>query len=349
LTTRKAKRRSQGLAHALLAIVLAAAIAGCGRDDGTGTPGPRELKLATDAGAKGSPAGDALLRWADLIEAGTNGEIEVRVFYQNELGGQQDLFDLYIANDINLTLNWPMTSYDPRIAVIYTPYMFTDWERALDAYRPGGWMHALLDEIYVDLGLRFFGAWPEGFNGVATKGKYATSAADAAAMQLTLRAAPIFPFPETVQAMGYQTATIDWGEVYPAIQMGVVDGDAANVIYWDYEFFRDVLDYYIHTRQQFNTGILSINRKAWDSLSPAHQRVVEEAAMTIMEEGFESARERDRYYIGKAQEAGITYVELSAGEVEALAEVVRAKVWPLMDERIGKPTMDVVRAYTGSP
>ncbi len=59
---------------------------------------------------------------------------------------------------------------------------------------------------------------------------------------MTLRAAPIFPFPETVQAMGYQTATIDWGEVYPAIQMGVVDGDAANVIYWDYEYFRDTID-----------------------------------------------------------------------------------------------------------
>ena len=83
------------------------------------------LKMATDSGAKGSPSGNALLRWAELIETGTNGEIDVKVFYQSELGGPQDVFDLYIANDINLTLNWPMTSYDPRIAVIYTPYMFT--------------------------------------------------------------------------------------------------------------------------------------------------------------------------------------------------------------------------------
>ena len=113
-----------------------ATITGCGPENSSALVETKVLKMATDSGAKGSPAGNALLRWAELIEAGTNGELDVMVFYQNELGGQQEVFDLFIANDINLTLNWPMTSYDPRIAVIYTPYMFTRWDDALDAYRP---------------------------------------------------------------------------------------------------------------------------------------------------------------------------------------------------------------------
>jgi len=305
--------------------------------------------MATDSGTKGSPSGNALLRWAELIETGTNGEIEVKVFYQHELGGSQDVFDLYIANDINLSLNWPMTSYDPRIAVIYTPYMFTDWDDALAAYRPGGWINGMLATIYADLGLKFFGAWPEGFSGVATKGKYATSVEAASELTMTLRAPPMFPYPETVQAMGYQTATIDWGEVFPAIQMGVVDGDAANVIYWDYEFFRDTIDYYTHTKQNFNTGILSINQAAWDSLSPEQQKVVQDAAIVVMEEGFASAQARDKFYVEKAIAAGINYVELSDEEIKVLAEVVRDRVWPMMQERIGKTTMDTVRANAPEP
>ncbi len=328
----------------IAASIVIATFSGCGPGDSP-TPDDRiVLKMATDSGARGSPAGNALFRWAELIETGSNGELDVRVFYQNELGGQQELFDLYIANDINLTLNWPMTSYDPRIAIIYTPYMFTTWDDALDAYRPGGWVNGMLATIYADLGLKFFGAWPEGFNGIATKGKYATSIDAASAMKMTLRAAPIFPFPETVQAMGYQTATIDWGEVFPAIQMGVVDGDAANVIYWDYEYFRDTIDFYTHTKQQFNTGILSINQAAWDSLSPEHQDVVQDASFIVMEEGFANAQALDKFYVEKAKAAGITYVELSDEEIEALAAVVRDKVWPLMEERIGKQTMDTIRA-----
>ena len=322
---------------------MVAAVSACGSGSSPAQGDTIVLKMATDSGAKGSPAGNALLRWAELIESGTNGELDIMVFYQNELGGQQEVFDLYIANDINLTLNWPMTSYDPRIAVIYTPYMFTSWDDALDAYRPGGWVNGMLATVYTDLGLKFFGAWPEGFNGVATKGKYATSVAAASAMKLTLRAAPIFPFPETVQAMGYQTATIDWGEVYPAIQMGVVDGDAANVIYWDYEYFRDTIDFYTHTKQQFNTGILSINRAAWDSLSPEHQEIIQEASVIVMEEGFANAQAFDKSYVEKAKAAGITYVELSDEEIGVLAEVVRDKVWPMMEERIGKATMDTIR------
>lgn len=299
---------------------------GCGPRSSSTSANTKVLKMATDSGARGSPAGNALLRWAELIETGTNGELDVKVFYQNELGGQQEVFDLFIANDINLTLNWPMTSYDPRIAVIYTPYMFTNWDDALDAYRPGGWINGMLVTIYADLGLKFFGAWPEGFNGVATKGKYATSVDAASELKMTLRAAPIFPFPETVQAMGYQTATIDWGEVYLAIQMGVVDGDAANVIYWDYEYFRDTIDYYTHTKQQFNTGILSINQAAWDSVSPEHQKIIQDAAIIVMEEGFANAQALDKFYVEKAKAAGITYVELSDEELKVLAEVVRDKV-----------------------
>ena len=337
--------RSSRMPSVVIAIMFAfSTVAGCGPRSSSTLVDTKVLKMATDSGARGSPAGNALLRWAELIETGTNGELEVRIFYQNELGGQQEVFDLFIANDINLTLNWPMTSYDPRIAMIYTPYMFTSWDDALDAYRPGGWVNGMLAPIYTDLGLQFFGAWPEGFNGVATKGKYATSVDTASEMKITLRAAPIFPFPETIQAMGYQTATIDWGEVYPAIQMGVVDGDAANVIYWDYEYFRDTIDYYTHTKQQFNTAILSINLAAWDSLSPEHQKIVQDASIIVMEEAFANAQAFDKSYVEKAKAAGITYVELSDEELRALAEVVRDKVWPMMEERIGKTTMDIIRA-----
>ena len=43
------------------------------------------LKMATDSGAKGSPASDAIDRWAGLIKDGTNGEVKVEIFYKNEL------------------------------------------------------------------------------------------------------------------------------------------------------------------------------------------------------------------------------------------------------------------------
>ncbi len=325
----------------LKSFAAAVAVAGLAFGSVTSADAQTVLKMATDSGAKGSPAGDALERWADLIESGTNGEIEIEIFYQNELGGQQEVFDLFVANDVNLMLNWPMTSYDERIAVLYAPYMVFTWEEALEAYRPGGWINGMLDGIYRDIGLKFFGAWPEGFNGIATRGVYAMT--PEAAAELKIRVPPIFPMAESVQAMGYQTATIDWGEVFTAIQTGVVDGDGANVIYWDYEYFRDTLDYYNRTRQQFITGILSMNLEAFEALTAEQQQVVQAAAVTVMEEHFEKARALDESYVQKAIEAGMEYKQPSEAQLRALAERVRAEVWPMMEERIGSEIMATIR------
>jgi len=300
------------------------------------------LRLATDSGARGSPSGDTMDRWAALVEEGTNREVQVDVFYQNELGSQAEVFDLFVAGDIDLMLNWPITAYDERLGVLFTPYMVLSWEEALEAYQPGGWVNEMLGGIYDDLGLVFFGPWPEGFNGVASRGKYAMTPEEA--RDLLIRVPAMFPMAESVQAMGYQTATIDWSEVFTAIQTGVVDGDGANIIYWDYEYFRDVLDYYNQTKQQFVTGILAANRDSMDGLTEEQQDVVREAAITVMEEAFEEARERDEYYIARAQEAGMTYVEPDDDQLRALAERVREEVWPLMEDRIGSEIMDVIRA-----
>ncbi len=300
------------------------------------------LRLATDSGTQGSPAGDTLDEWSRLIEEKSGGDLEVEVYYQNELGGQQEVFDLLVAGGVDMMLSWPMTSYDKRIGVIYTPYMTLSWDEAIEAYSPGGWVNELLGDIFADIGLKFFGPWPEGFNGVASRGSYALNVEDAE--DLTVRTMTVFPAPQTMQALGYQTAAIDWGEVYTALQTGVVDGEAGNVIYWPYEYFRDTLDYYVHTKHFFMTGILTMNMDSYEGLSEEHQQVVSEAAHEIMEQQFVDARERDEHYIAKAQEDGMEYFALPEETLDTFARRARDEVWPLMEEELGAEIMDTIRA-----
>jgi len=303
------------------------------------------LKLATDSGAKGSPSGDALDRWAALIEEGTGGDVSVDVFYQNELGSQAEVLDLLVAGDLDLMINWPVTSYDERLGVLFTPYMVTSWDEAFEAYKPGGWVNEILTDVWADLGVKFFGPWPEGFNGIASRGKYAMTPEDASSLKIRVPA--MFPMAESVQALGYQTATIDWSEVFTAIQTGVVDGDGANIIYWDYEYFRDVLDYYNQVKMQFITGVMTMNQGSWDGLTEDQQKAVASAADTVMNEAFAQAQERDQYYIQQAKDAGMTYIEPSEEDLKGMAKTVREKVWPLMEDRVGKDIMDKIRANAG--
>lgn len=300
------------------------------------------LKIATDSGPEGSPSGNAIAKWAQLIEEGSNGEIDVRVFYQNQLGGQLEVFDLFVAGEVDLMLSWPSTSYDKRIGVLNAPYMVTSWEEALTAYQPGGWVNETLNAVFADLGIRYYGAWPEGFAGVATREKYALDIDSASGLKV--RTPPFFPIPQTLQAMGYQTAAIDWSEVFTSIQTGVVDGDAGNVIYWDYEYFGEVLDYYVRTKHIFVTGNLIANADSMDALSQEHQNLVRDSAIIIMEEQFAAARTEDEKYVQLAIEDGMEYFEPSEEDLRPMIEKVRAEVWPMMEADIGSEIVDQMRA-----
>lgn len=306
-----------------------------------------KLKLATADGSKGTPAGDAMEYWAKLIEEKSKGDIKVNVYFQGELGGQQEVFDQFVMGDIELMLSWPMTSYDKRISVLYTPYMVLSWEDALAAYAPGGWLNKIVDNLFADLGLKFFGPWPEGFNGISTRGKYSTTIEGAKGIKV--RTPPAFPFALVVQTLGYQTADIAWNELYTAIQTGVVDGDAANIIFWDYEYFRDVIEYYVHAKQQFMTANLVANLEAYSKLTQEHQAIVAEAAKMVMEKQFKDGRELDLSYRQKAIDHGIKYIPLSKEEHAAAIDAVRAAVWPEMEKVVGKELMDQIRKNASKP
>ena len=301
-----------------------------------------ELKIATDSGDRESPSGQAIASWAKAIEEGSNGEIKTRVFYQNELGGQLEVFDLFVAGEVDLMLSWPSTSYDKRIGILNTPYMVTSWDQAFEAYKPGGWVNGALNVVFNDIGLKYFGAWPEGFSGVATRGAYATDIVGAA--NIKVRTPPLFPFPQILESMGYQTAAIDWGEVYTSIQTGVVDGDAGNVIYWDYEYFRDVLDYYVRTKHTFVTGNLLANLESYNELSPEHQKLIEDAAVAEMSKQFTDAQATDQKYVDLAVAGGMKYFELTDEQIAPIAAKVRAEVWTQMEPDVGKDIMDLIRA-----
>lgn len=307
----------------------------------------KKLKLASEAGAKGSPVANSMDLWAQLIETNTAGQVEVDVFYQGELGGQQELFDQLVKGNVDMMLTWPITSYDPRMGVINTPYLVLDWDDALEAYKPGGWLAKIVDPVFQDVGLKYFGPYPEGFAGVATKGRYATTADDAKGIKV--RSQPIFPFPQSMLALGYEAVPIDWGEVYTSIQTGVVDGDSGNVIYWDYEYFGDLIEFYVHTRHIFSTGSLLMNLASWKSLTEEEQKIVQDAAVQVVEKQFEDANAEDLKWRNTAIEAGIKFVALSDEEFHTNVKAVRDAVWPQMEEKIGTVIMDQVRANATKP
>jgi TRAP-type C4-dicarboxylate transport system substrate-binding protein len=303
--------------------------------------------LAAESGDRDSVNGKAVQSWASMIEEKSKGRMRVNVFFQGELGGQQEMFDQLVKGNIHMMLTWPQTSYDKRIVVNYIPYLVLDWDDALKAYGQDGWVRKVMDPVYEDIGLKYFGPFPEGFGGIATKGRYATTFEQARGIKV--RSQPIFPLPQTVQAMGFEAVPIDWAEVYTSIQTGVVDGDSSNVIFWDYQYFRDQINYFVQSSHNFASYSLLMNRATWEKMDDEDRAIVESAAMAVIEQQFANAKAEDEKWIAAAQQAGIKYIVPSAEEKAAWVERVRKTVWPQIEQALGTELMSVVRENASTP
>lgn len=305
------------------------------------------LVMATESGDRDSVNGKAVQSWADMIQEKSKGRMKVNVFFQGELGGQQELFDQLVKGNVHMMLAWPQTSYDRRIVVNYIPYLVLDWDDALKAYGQDGWVRKVMDPVYDDIGLKYFGPFPEGFGGIATKGRYATTFEQARGIKV--RSQPIFPLPQTVQAMGFEAVPIDWAEVYTSIQTGVVDGDSSNVMFWDYQYFRDQINYFVQSSHNFASYSLLMNGETWEKMDAEDRAIVESAAMAVIEAQFKNAKAEDEKWIAAAEKAGIKYIVPSAEEKAAWVERVRKAVWPQIEQALGAEVMSVVRENASTP
>ncbi|MCE8021871.1 TRAP transporter substrate-binding protein DctP [Halomonas sp. MCCC 1A11036] len=293
-----------------------------------------------------STVGRSVQRWADLIEERSGGRMTAQVFHAGALGNVGEVFDHMVRGSVDMAITTPQTSYDNRVGVMSLPYLFLDWEEAQEAWESGGWMNDIVDPVFEDMGLKHFGLYPYGFTGVATRGDYAVSLQESQEKGLRVRSIPAFPVPQTVQAMGYHSVPLDWNEVYTSIQTGVVDGDAGNIIYWDYQYFGDILDYFVHTKHFFGHAALMMNKDTWDALSEADQEIVASAAYEVIEQQFQDAREEDDYWIATAQEGGMEYIELSQENLEEMARHVRDVVWQQAESEFGEELIQEILRHT---
>ena len=95
----------------------------------------------------------------------------------------------------------------------------------------------------------------------------------------------------------------------------------------------------MRSKQQFITGVLSMNLQAWEALKPEQQQVVQASAIAIMKDQFAKAQETDAAVVEKWKALGKHYIELDKDQLAALGEHVRAQVWPSMKSQVGDSIM----------
>lgn len=272
--------------------------------------------------------------------------IKVQYHPGGDLGDWTSLYEQVKQGALPMTMTFGASDFDKRLDIRLLPYMFSTWEGAEAALGPQGSMVPVYEGIYKDQGMKLLGVIPVDFYGLAMrKGdeRTPTSYPDEA-KGIKLRVAPVPIGIEQFKVFGFSPVPMPFSELYTALQLGTVDGRAyaTPVEIWQ---MRDVLSNYILTNDSFEDAAWLVNQRWWDRLSEEDRNAILKARDAALQKAWEQARKTSQEFKDRiAKESSVKIVEMTAEETENAKKLSREKVWPWLEERVGKDVMDKVRS-----
>lgn len=138
-----------------------------------------------------------------------------------------------------------------------------------------------------------------------------------------------------VEQMGYNPVTLNYSEIYTAMQTGVVEGFIGADAQTALDQFGDVISYHLCYDMCANTQYVAFSAKVWDTLSDAQRQALETAAAENFEQSIKDSIEADATVYDKMEAAGITVLHPTEEELNAIIGMTRTVAWPAAESRLG--------------
>lgn len=274
---------------------------------------------------------------------GAGVDIEIKLFPAGQLGNGEQVFGDVAQGVIDIGHTFIYSHNDPVLEINSMPYLVSNYEEMRKVYSPGSNFYRIYEESLANQGLKLLGVFAEGFIGVGAskKPENPTTTGDKG-INIRVWSAEVGRL--TAQEMGFRTTTMNWGDVIPAIQQGVVEGVIGGTAESNYTVFGDAVKYFIPYNAFVENTAFYIGQRKWDSLSEAQRKVLSEAFDEASRKSFDLSRKVDAEYLKRLPEIGIQVIPVSDGQIAAIADQVRESVWPAMEEKLGKELIDQLKA-----
>jgi tripartite ATP-independent transporter DctP family solute receptor len=186
-----------------------------------GASAATNLTLGHNA-APGNPRSIATERFGELVKERSGGNISVRVAGSEQLGNEQSLLTSLRTGAVSMTVNsqGSTSALIPELAALGLPFLFADSAAAFKVLE--GPIGEELAQRFAKVQMVPLGWWDNGIRHITNSKRPIVKPADLKGLKIRTP-----PDPMTIdifQALGAGTEQISFGELYIALQQGVVDG-----------------------------------------------------------------------------------------------------------------------------
>ncbi|UCV00091.1 TRAP transporter substrate-binding protein [Acidovorax radicis] len=280
---------------------------------------------AADVHPAGYPNVVAVENMGKKLDAATKGRLKIQTFPGGVLGGEKEMIEQTQVGAINIlrTSLGPIGTVVPEVNVFNMPFVFRNQEH-MRAVIDGPIGDELLAKISASPAKLVAIGWMDGGSRSLYTKKPVRTPADLKGQKIRMMGNPLFV--DTMNAMGGNGISMGYGEVFTALQTGVVDGAENNApSFFTSNHFSTGAKYYTQTNHLIIPELLVVSKATWDKLSKEDQALMKKLGREAQMEQRALWDKSVEDYTAKLKMAGVEFINVDNKAFYDATATVRAK------------------------
>jgi len=285
------------------------------------------------------PVSFGVKRFAELLAAKSGGKMKVQEFPASQLGNemQQQSALQGGVQQMSAPATTSLAGIVKEFGLVDFPFSVSSFAQA-DALLDGPLGQALVAKL-PEKGLVALGYWDLGFRNVTNSKRPIGRPEDLEGLKIRVIPNPVFL--ETFKAFKANPVPMPFAELYGALEAKAVDGqENPYSVILSNKFF-EVQKFVSATNHVYAANIVLVSKKFWDSLSPAEQKMMHEAADEARGYQRQVSRAAAQKAVGELQAKGAQFNEVSAAEQVRMREIAK----PAIDKFAAQYDPAIVKLY----
>jgi len=226
-----------------------------------------------DVIAETDPQFKAMELFKKRMSESTKGQVEVRLFPNSQLGDQRTMLEMAQQGNIEMvkTSNAVLSGFAPRMQILDFPYIFRDSEHATRVIQ-SPIVQQIINEDMTKAGFKVFLFFDPRARSIYNSKRPIDKLEDVKGLKIRVMQSPVMV--DTINALGGQGIPMAFGELYSALQQGVVDGAENAPNYFFTQKHYEVCKYFSHTEQFRSPELIVISKKWFDGLPQNIQETI---------------------------------------------------------------------------
>ncbi len=288
-----------------------------------GAADARTLRLSHNQG-EDHPVHQSMKWMADRVKELTNGDLDIEIYPNAQLGTQRESLELVQAGALDMAKSnaSELEAFEPLYAVFNVPYVFKDSDHFYKVLngKPGqDILEHSRDKGFI--GLTYYDSGARSFY----SNKEIRTPADLKGMKIRVQPSPSAI--KMIKLLGGSATPLSYGELYTALQQGVVDGAENNETALVQSRHGEVAKVFSKDEHTMIPDVLVMSTMTWDSLTPDEQKALKQAATESMMYHKDLWAKVVADNVKTAQEdMGVKFIDVDKGPFREATAAIRADV-----------------------